>query len=137
MPKDQQIKTHFLDNYITKERGEYPMKNKNHHIDDIDFRIYLVEEGDNLFVQEEATPVQSAVTLSQLQFLQRHNMLPRKYSHPVSNPINGGIKEDFIPPFYEEKRGYVQEEGHISFLDEYYHQHEGGNCFPFSFSSFE
>ena len=65
MPEDQQIGPPFLDNYITKEGGEDPMKNQNHHFDDIDFRIYLAEE-DNLFSQEEASPIQSIVTHSQM-----------------------------------------------------------------------
>ena len=51
------------------------MKNKNHPFDDIDFGIYLAEEGDTFFAQEEVSPVKSLVTLSQLQFIQRHNML--------------------------------------------------------------
>ena len=63
IPEDQQIRPPFLDNYITKEGGEDPMKNQNHHFDDIDFGIYLAE-GDNFFAQEAATPVQLVVTLS-------------------------------------------------------------------------
>ena len=34
-------------------------------------------------------------------------LLRGEYSHPVSNPVNGGIKEDFSPPFYEEEKGDV------------------------------
>ena len=35
------------------------MENQNHHFDDIDFGIYLAEEGDIYFSQEEVAPVQS------------------------------------------------------------------------------
>ena len=89
------------------------MENQNHLFDDIDFGIYLAEEGDNLFAQEEATPVQSVITLPQMQFLQIHNMIYERCNQPVSNPVNGGIEEDF--------------------LDEDYHQWEEGNCLPFFF----
>ena len=44
IPEDQQIRPPFLDNYIVEEGREDPMENKNHHFDDIDFRIYLAEE---------------------------------------------------------------------------------------------
>ena len=83
IPKDQQIRSSFLDNYIDEEGGKDPMENPNHHYDDIDFGIYLAEEGDELFSQEEASPVQSVFTLSQLKFIQTHNILPGEYNHPV------------------------------------------------------
>ena len=45
-------------------------------------------------------------------------MLYEGCNQPISNTINGGIKEDFSPPFYEEEKGDVQKEGHIILLDE-------------------
>ena len=64
IPEGQQIRPPFLDNYIAEEGGEDLMENQNHHFDDIDFWIYIAEEGDNFFAQEEVAPVQSVVTLS-------------------------------------------------------------------------
>ena len=105
--EDQQIRPPFLENYVDEERGKDPMENQNHHFDDIDFGIYLAEEGDKFFAQEEVFPIQSVVTLSQLQFIQRHNMIFEGCNQPISNPFNGGIKEEFIPPFYDEQRSDV------------------------------
>ena len=102
MPEDEQIMPPFLDNYITMEVGEYPMENQNNHSNDIDFGIYLVE-GDNFFSQEEVAPVQSVVTLSQLQFLQRHNMFPENFHQPITNSVCGGSKENLSPPVYDEQ----------------------------------
>ena len=45
-----------------------------------------------ILLLEEVSPIQSIVTLSQLQFLQIHNMLYEECNHPVTNPINGGLK---------------------------------------------
>ena len=55
----------------------------------------------------------------------------------VTNPLNGGFKEDFSPHVYDEQEGEVQEEGHVNFLYEDCNQHAENNYFPLCFSSFE
>ena len=72
--EDQQIRPPFLENYVDEKRGKDLMENQNRHFDDIDFGISFAE-GDNFFAQEEAPLVQPIGTLSQLQFLERHNMI--------------------------------------------------------------
>ena len=53
IPEDRQIMPPFLDSYVVEEGGEDPMENQDHHFDDIDFRIFLIEEEHNFFAQEE------------------------------------------------------------------------------------
>ena len=39
--EDQQIRPHFLHNYVDEEGGKDPMENQNHHFDDIYLGIYF------------------------------------------------------------------------------------------------
>ena len=52
-PEDQQISPTFPENYVDEEEENDPMDNQINHFDDLDSNIYLIEEENNLFAQED------------------------------------------------------------------------------------
>ena len=67
-------------------------------------------------LQEEAAPIQLVLTLLQLQFPQRHNMLYDEFNHLVSNSISGGFKENLSPPYMMRKNVMYRKRDILIFL---------------------
>ena len=52
-PEDQQIRPPFPKNYVDEEEENDPLDNQMHHFDDLESKIYLIEEENNIFSQED------------------------------------------------------------------------------------
>ena len=52
-PKDRLIRPPFPENYVDEEEENDPMDNQIHHFHDLDSDIYLSEEENNFFPQED------------------------------------------------------------------------------------